>query len=716
MNRGVEKLSVGKLQGQVFSDFKSFFDEESLGGFGERARLAKNGVLSDGRHRVVVLDLEKDGKRLKVAVKAFGRQGFLKDRYDFRKGSKAERSFKAATFLKSRGVGTPQPIAYFDCWEGSRLVESFYLSDYVESLVSFKDSLIQAYQERADCRFLVERLGHIASAIRRMHDLGFWHRDLGNQNMEFQVSSDGEWGEVQFIDLNRGRIREDLSLKERAQDFSRIRLPSAFLNVLARIYWGGNLPREFTKEMIFRRRGFEWWERSRKWRHPFRKRSRGAVGSYPEVQDIWIWDRESAQASITMERYERKRYYSLARHYKVAWSVLKFAGKVWREYRRQLPLAYQNRINLKGRFGVALESKDLDFNSQVDLLKELEGVSVLLRFCHHEGMSHWKEGVAQVKSLAASGHQVMIAMVQDRGAVNEPDSWAKFLSFVLEEVGEVVTAVEICHAVNRMKWGVHGPGDQAALLSPVVQLQEKFPEITFTGPACIDFEYHYVLSALESAPDGLRYGALSHHLYVDRRGAPENFQGKFSTLEKCGLLRAIAKVVPACDDQVIISEVNWPLEGAGIWSPVTATHVDAGAPEHPLSVSEFDYGVYMLRYLVISVCSGFVDRVYWWRLVAHGFGLVDERAEGGWRKRIAYNMLRVFLEQLGSAIFVEKLEMVDDVYALCFERDDEKILMMWCNGRSYSGPWPVDFKYALNASGESIEIKEVGDSPVYFFA
>ena len=327
MNRGVEKLSEGKLQGQVLSDFKSFFDEESLGGLGERARSAKDGVLSEGRHRVVVLDFEKNGKRLKVAVKAFGRQGFLKDRYDFKKGSKAERSFKAANFLKSRGVGTPQPIAYFDCWEGSRLVESFYLSDYVESLVSFKSSLIQAYQERADCRFLVAKLDHIASAIRQMHDVGFWHRDLGNQNMEFQVSGDGEWGEVQFIDLNRGRIREVLSLKERAQDFSRMRLPSAFLNVLARIYWKGNPPKEFTKEMISRRRSFELWERSRKWRHPFRKWSRGLVGRYPEVQDIWIWDRESAQASITMERYERKRFYSLGRHCKVAWSVFEICGK-----------------------------------------------------------------------------------------------------------------------------------------------------------------------------------------------------------------------------------------------------------------------------------------------------------------------------------------------------------------------------------------------------
>lgn len=714
MNGGVEKLSVGKFQGQVVSAFKSFFDEESLEGFGDRVRSAKKGVLSEGRHRVVVLDLGGNGKCLKVAVKSFGRQGRVKDYYDFKKGSKAQRSFKAAKFLKSRGIGTPRPIAYFDCWQGSRLVESFYLSDYVESLTSFKDSLIQIYGRRPDCLFLVERLSHIALAIRGMHDVGFWHRDLGNQNMEFQVSGDDEWGEVQFIDLNRGRIRDELSFQERAQDFSRIRLPSAFLSVLVRIYWGGDPPREFSKEMISRRRRFELWERSRRWRHPFRKRPWGLGGSYPEVQNIWIWDRESAQASITMERHERKRHYSRGGHLKVAWSVLKSAAKVWREYRRQLPLAYQSRIDLKGRFGVALESTDLDFNRQFELLKELGKVPVLLRFCHHEGMSSWKEGVVQVRRLASSGREVMIAIVQDRQAISNPDSWAGFLNFVIDEVGGVVTAVEICHAVNRMKWGVHGPNDQAALLKPVVKLQEKFPEITFTGPACIDFEYHYVLAGLENA-EGLYYGALSHHLYVDRRGAPENFQGKFSTLEKCGLLRAIAKVMPTCDDRVIVSEVNWPLEGTGIWSPVTATYIGSDAPEHPLSVSEFDYGIYMLRYLVISICSGFVDKVYWWRLVAHGFGLVDERAEGGWRERIAFKMLCVFLEQLGSSTFVEKFEMEDDVYALRFERGDEKIIMMWCNGRTYSGPWPVKFKYALNASGDLIEIKEVEGSPVYLF-
>ena len=85
--------------------------------------------------------------------------------------------------------------------------------------------------------------------------------------------------------------------------------------------------------------------------------------------------------------------------------------------------------------------------------------------------------------------------------------------------------------------------------------------------------------------------------------------------------------------------------------------------------------------MVITVCSGFVDQIYWWRLVAHGFGLIDERGEGGWRGRIGFKMLCVFLEQLGTATFVEKLETEGEVYALRFERENDEVTMMWCNGR-----------------------------------
>jgi len=716
MNGQEEQLSLGEFEGQVSAGFEEAFNEGFLSDLSGKMAIASEGVLSDGRHRVVVLPLNINGEEIQVAVKSFGSQRGWKDRYDRNKGSKAARSFKSANFLCENEVGTPDPIAYFERWEGQKLAESVYISAFVESLTSFKDLLIQIYRKESDCRNLVSLLTHVAGAIRKMHDAGFWHRDLGNQNMELREPEGAEWGEVQFVDLNRGRIKESLSLQERAQDFSRIRLPSAFLDVLVMNYWEGKPPAKFSKRMNSLRNRFYWWEKTRKWRHPLRKGSKGPDMDYPEVQDIWIWDRESAQASITMNRDERKRYYSRGRHTKVAGAVLKSGRKIWREYQQKLPLAFANKIELKGRFGMALESADLDFGRQLESLNKLEGMPILLRFCHHEGMAQWRAGIAQVERLKEAGREVMIAMVQDRRAVKESESWAEFLKFVVGEVGGLASQVEICHAVNRMKWGVHGPDDQMSLLEPVVELQNRYPEIIFTGPACIDFEYHYVLSALESAPEGLRYGALSHHLYVDRRGAPENFQGNFSALEKCALLCAIAKVMPQCDERVVISEVNWPIEGTGIWSPVTATYIDPRAPEHPLSVSEHDYGVFMLRYMVITVCSGFVDQIYWWRLVAHGFGLIDERGEGGWRERIGFKMLRVFLEQLGTATFVEKLETEEEVYALRFERENDEVTMMWCNGRIFTGPWPSEFKKVLDASGEDIELEEVGDSPVYLLS
>jgi len=121
----------------------------------------------------------------------------------------------------------------------------------------------------------------------------------------------------------------------------------------------------------------------------------------------------------------------------------------------------------------------------------------------------------------------------------------------------------------------------------------------------------------------------------------------------------------------------------------------------------------MLRYMVIAVCSGFVEQVYWWRLVSHGFGLIDERAEGGWRERVGFQMLKVFLRELGGASFVRKLETEKEVYALEFKREGTPVIMLWCNGRTFLGPWPAKFTRAYDVLGEEIELSEVGESPVY---
>jgi hypothetical protein len=377
--------------------------------------------------------------------------------------------------------------------------------------------------------------------------------------------------------------------------------------------------------------------------------------------------------------------------------------------------AFQKKVDLAGRIGMSLEPTDLDFAKQLEYLPAMGKIPILLRFGHHEGRAQWEKTVGYLNDLHEKGHEIMVAILQDRKAVLEPESWRSFLEYVLGEIEGKVEMVELCHVVNRMKWGIRTLNEHAQLLKPVIILQEKFPGIHFSGPACIDFEYHYLVASLNATPKGLEYDALSHHLYVDRRRAPENKQGKFNTVEKAGLLKAIARWSGRCEERVIVSEVNWPLEWTGVWSPVSATYQPAKLRGSRVHVTEEEYGCFMLRYLVLTICSGFVDQVYWWRLVAHGFGLIDDRAEGGWRERIAFKMLSVFLKQLGQATFVEKLEVEDEVYALRFEREDEEVVMMWCNGRTYSGPWPVELKRTLNATGEAIELEELGDSPVYVF-
>ncbi len=697
-------------------EFTAYFDEKSLGNLEERVRLAEDEVLSKGRHCVAVLAFEGGGKVLRMAVKAFGKQGPIKDRYDFRRGSKAARSFRAAEFLSQAGVGTPPPIAYFERWDGGSLKESYYLSCYVEGLLSFKDELVRLYKEEAYTERLLSLLRHVAGAVRSMHEAGFCHRDLGNQNIELERPKKGEeWGQVHFIDLNRGRVKGELSLKERAKDFSRVRVPGVFFDIFMKFYWGGEPPREFCKEVEHLRRRFERWEATRKWRHPFRKSQRGPGLRPLPLKDIWVWDRKTAQASVMLSRAERQKVHSKAKYLGVAKSVLGSGWPVYRKYCELMGQAFSKRVELKGRIGMSLEMADLEFPRQLDFLNELGKIPVLIRFCHHEGREQWERSLADLEKIYSKGHAIRVAILQDRRALLEPASWKSFLECVLSHCVDKVEGVEICHAVNRSKWGIDTPEEQARLLEPVVELLKRFPDLKVTGPACIDFEYHFVISALDKTPEGLHYDALSHHLYVDRRGAPENKQGRFSLVEKCALLRAIASHSTRCEERVIISEVNWPVKGSGIYSPVDATFMLSGQQESALNVSEEDYGFFMLRYFALALCSGFVEQVYWWRLVAHGFGLVDERAEGGWRARRGFTMLRYFLEILGEATFREKLETEANVYALCFETAQGEVVMAWCNGGKAKVTWPAEGARCYDAYGEECSLEELTDAPSYFF-
>ena len=664
-------------------------------------------LLQGGRHRVWLTPDQL------FVVKRFGLQGGWKDRVDAKRGTKAQRSFLHAQHLIEAGVGTPTPLGYAEKWLDGRLTDSFYVSAFVPGLRHWRVRMKEALNYKVYTDEFVDLLEPVAKAIRAMHQAGFLHHDLGNQNIELTDSL-----EVYFIDLNRGSIQQELSEDQCAKDLGRIWVPSGLLGAFLSMYWGRKPPQSFRDGVIRAQHRFDRWQQARWLRHPIRTwKRRNDERSDP--RDWWLWDRRSSQATVMLRHAERRKLQRWSDWASVLAQALGLAPGVLGRYRKLKSEAFSEKRSMTGRVGMALEVADIPWDEQVEFLKELEAgtaepIPVSVRIGHHLGAGKWCDVVGKVRDLAQT-RSVTVVLMQDRTAVIEPERWVAFLEEIVGALHQYVSRFQIGHTPNRAKWGVWTVAEYQSLVAPVAALQEKYPGVAFIGPGGIDFELHYLPSYLKAFPEGIKLAGLAHLLYVDRRGAPENEQGGYATVEKAALLKAIAQTSSKVEDEVIVTEVNWPLAGTGTWSPVDAVYQSPGAKGSSVGVTEEEYGWYMLRYLALTICSGMVDQVYWWRLVAHGFGLIDERDPNGWRKRPAFEMLRWFFQTLGEATFVQKLPTAQGIWALEFEKEERVITMLWGNKTEEKIDRLEPFREVRDCTGQMLAGRTFSDGPVYGF-
>jgi hypothetical protein len=270
----------------------------------------------------------------------------------------------------------------------------------------------------------------------------------------------------------------------------------------------------------------------------------------------------------------------------------------------------------------------------LDLLAETGVGHTLVR------VPSWERGKlaaheAFVRALRGRGFEVTLALVQRRSDVLEPDSWRSFLEDVFSRFAPLVSTFEIGHAWNRTKWGVWDHREYIRLAEPAFELAPRFGA-KLAGPAVIDFEFHLYPVTLPRLP----FDKVTSLLYVDRMGAPENKQFGWSAVKKLALLKAAVDVSARAGRDVWITEVNWPLAGTGPYSPA------AGKP----NVTEEEQADYLIRYYVLLLASGLVERITWWQLAAPGYGLVDNRGES-WRRRPAFHAFRTLRARLGGSVF-----------------------------------------------------------------
>lgn len=656
-------------------------------------------VIQEGRNRLIRLRTVLDGSHLDLAVKIFGSDPA---RRLYGRSSKALRSWQAAVRLAEHGL-TPTPVACIE--EPRRARESYFLTRFADGRVTFRDALNFIYREHPDCEALMRLLQTTADGIRAMHGAGLFHRDLGNQNILLRPIGRAEWADPLFIDLNRARLPGEVPIRARARDLSRITLPSDFLRVFFQMVHEGPAPASFLRWERHYRTRFAWHTRTRALRHPLRETRGPRQPTYPAPRDIWIWDERSGQAISAWTSRDRRRLYPGRAYLPVAIPLLRALPAVRRAAREHLREAFRTPVDLAGRIGVAVQMRPETGERETERLRELGTPPVLLRFYHHESEVAWSQTADAVRRLHVQGHRVTVALVQDRRAVRDPARWKTFLHGVTDAIHDAVEAIEIGHAVNRVKWGVWSPAEYCGLIEPAVELMARHRGIDWLGPAGIDAEFPRVLALMQAVPAGVRFSALSHHLYVDRRGAPENRQGRSATLEKTAYARALADVSPGWGKRLVISEVNWPLLHTGVYSPVGSPYNYPGEFVGAPNVDENRYADYMLRYLLITLCSGLAERVFWWRLAAHGYGLIDDRTEGGWRPRRAFEALSFFLRTTGDARFIRKEDSPDGVTTWHFEKEGRRHRWVYAHPAAASYRPPTPIAGICNAVGQPVETR-----------
>jgi len=651
---------------------------------GEVRRLADPGsalkTLHWGRNYLYLSRM--DG--MEVVVKQF-RHDRLRPRLDRRfKGSKAERSWRVAQALLAAGILTPEPVMRIESMDetGPALYVCRFLDGAIEARYLLRAANAGTPFPDVDLRWFLEELGKTA---RKLHDSGFWFRDFTSGNVLIRD------GALYLVDLNRTRTGKVPSLSERMRDLSRMPIlrpehQEIFVSSygatgkkLYLLYHRSFLLKNQTKNKV---RGG-----TRRIKELFLPRT--AHAHIPEapadaaVRDRVVWDHLSDQPHQHASRLDKMRVrLADARLHLEEAAVIAAALPRIRSRYRELKLRREPAV-FHG-FGIALRPWPEDPGALLGLVDDLGAKHVLLRLHPWEEDHDAEEELA--RELHGRGLELTFALPQNRELVKDPARWRRALEEIGPRFSPYGKRFQVGQAINRSKWGIWNLNEYVRL---VQEASEVLQGAEILGPAVIDFEHHVTAAVLNLKRPGLRFDAVSALLYVDRRGAPENPQAGFDTEGKVLLLKAIADTARNSTGRLWITEVNWPLR--------EGPHSPAG---QAVSVGELEQADYLVRYYLLALGTGAVERVFWWQMIAKGYGLVDPM---GLRRRPAFDAFRELIREVEGSRLESILPVPSPARLWLLRRPDGgQVAVGW----STAGPARV-----MLPDGTEVE---VGSSPRYF--
>lgn len=136
--------------------------------------------------------------------------------YKYFRKSKARRSFEYATALLEKGIGTPQPIAYFENYDAVGLKDSYYVSEHLQCDLTFRE--LVEIPEYPDHENILRQFTHFSF---NLHQKGIEFLDHSPGNTLIKKNSEGNYNFF-LVDLNRMNFHEFMSFDIRMKNLCRL--------------------------------------------------------------------------------------------------------------------------------------------------------------------------------------------------------------------------------------------------------------------------------------------------------------------------------------------------------------------------------------------------------------------------------------------------------------------------------------------------------------
>lgn len=185
-------------------------------------------LFGDGQRNKIKL-FELKGKT--INIKSFKIPHLInKIAYKYFRKSKANRSFEYATTLLAKGIGTPQPIAYFENHDFVGLTESYYVSEHLQCDLTFRE--LVEIPDFPDHENILRQFTRFSFDL---HENGIDFLDHSPGNTLIKKNAEENY-DFFLVDLNRMNFHNSMDFDSRMKNLSHLTPKREMIAVMSNEY------------------------------------------------------------------------------------------------------------------------------------------------------------------------------------------------------------------------------------------------------------------------------------------------------------------------------------------------------------------------------------------------------------------------------------------------------------------------------------------------